>query len=160
MPLVVAPHEHVGIAPWLWGLLPDNEAILARWGQRFHVSPGDAFALLSTVGEDRPGATELVRPDKIDDVLQDDDPQIEWLTEADIAEPLRAPRQDRAAWRLARDTGQFSLAGAQSKTALLFDDQRCGVPGGPRPRDARRTRWRATPAHRRRVRFGRSGRGP
>jgi len=35
MPLVVAEHEHGRIEPWLWGLLPDNEAILARWGQRF-----------------------------------------------------------------------------------------------------------------------------
>lgn len=26
MPLVVAEHEHTKIEPWLWGLLPDNEA--------------------------------------------------------------------------------------------------------------------------------------
>ena len=31
------------------------------------------------------------------------------------------------------DTGQFSLAGAQPKTALLFDGQRWGVPGGRTP---------------------------
>jgi len=30
MPLVVAEHEHAKIEPWLWGLLPDNEAILGR----------------------------------------------------------------------------------------------------------------------------------
>ena len=34
MPLVVAEHEHARIEPWLWGLLPDNEFILARWGRR------------------------------------------------------------------------------------------------------------------------------
>ena len=28
MPLAVAEHEHAKIDPWLWGLLPDNEAIL------------------------------------------------------------------------------------------------------------------------------------
>ncbi len=133
MPLVVAQHEHVRIEPWLWGLLPDNEAILARWGQRFHVSPRNAFALLGAVGEDCPGATQLVRPDRVDDVLQDNDQQIEWLTETDIAERLRILRQDQAAWRMARDTGQFSLAGAQPKTTLLFDGQRWGVPSGSTP---------------------------
>jgi serine/threonine-protein kinase HipA len=52
MPLVVAEHAHARIEPWLWGLLPDNEAILARWGQRFQVSPRNPFALLAHVGED------------------------------------------------------------------------------------------------------------
>ncbi len=130
MPLVVAEHDHARIEPWLRGLLPDNEAILARWGQRFHVSPRNAFALLGAVGEDCPGAIQLVRPDKVDDILQADDQQIEWLTEADIAEHLQILRQDQAAWRTARDAGQFSLAGALPKTTLLFDGQRWGVPSG------------------------------
>ena len=133
MPLVAAQHEHARIEPWLWGLLPDNEAILARWGQRFHVSPRNSFALLGAVGEDCPGAIQLVRPDRVDDVLRDDGQQIDWLTEADIAERLRVLRRDQAAWRMSRDTGQFSLAGAQPKTALLFDGQRWGVPSGPTP---------------------------
>ena len=34
---------------------------------------------------------------------------------------------------MARDAGQFSLAGAQPKTALVFDGQRWGVPYGPTP---------------------------
>ena len=126
-------HEHARIEPWLWGLLPDNEAILARWGQRFHVSPRNAFALLGAVGEDCPGAIQLVRPDRVDEVLKADDQQIEWLTEADIAERLHILRQDQSAWRMARDAGQFSLAGAQPKTALLFDGRRWGVPCGPTP---------------------------
>ena len=133
MPLVVAQHEHARIEPWLRGLLPDNEAILARWGQRFHVSPRNAFALLGAVGEDCPGAIQLVRPERVDDVLQDDEQQIEWLTEADIAERLQILRFDQSAWRMVRDTGQFSLAGAQPKTALLFDGQRWGLPSGPTP---------------------------
>ena len=71
MPLVVAEHEHARVEPWLWGLLPDNEAILALWGQRFHVSPRNAFALLGAVGEDCPGAVQLVRPDRVDDLLDE-----------------------------------------------------------------------------------------
>ena len=133
MPLVIAAHEHAKIEPWLWGLLPDNEAILARWGQRFQVSPRNAFALLGAVGEDCAGAVQLVRPNRVEEVLRGDNQHVDWLTEADIAERLRTLRKDRAAWRVARDTGQFSLAGAQPKTALLFDGQRWGVPYGPIP---------------------------
>ena len=53
MPLVVDEHEHARIEPWLWGLLPDNAAILTRWGQRFHVSPRNAFALLGATRDRR-----------------------------------------------------------------------------------------------------------
>ena len=133
MPLVVGEHEHAKIEPWLWGLLPDNEAILARWGQWFHVSPRNAFALIGAVGEDCAGAVQLVRPDRVDEMLRDDGQHVDWLTEADIAERLRTLRRDQAAWRVAHDTGQFSLAGAQPKTAFLFDGQRWGVPYGLTP---------------------------
>lgn len=60
-------------------------------------------------------------------------PSIDWLDEAGIAERLRALRQDHAAWRIPRDTGQFSLAGAQPKTAFLLQDGRWGVPSGRVP---------------------------
>ena len=133
MPLAVAEHDHARIEPWAWGLLPDNEAILARWGRGFHVSPRNVFALLGAVGEDCPGAVQLVRPDRVDAILRDDGQQVEWLTEADVAERLRILRRDRAAWRVPGDAGQFSLAGAQPKTALLFDGQRWGVPYGRTP---------------------------
>jgi hypothetical protein len=49
--------------------------------------------------------------------------KIEWLNEADIAERLRALREDHSAWRIPRDTGQFSLAGAQPKTVLVRERQ-------------------------------------
>jgi len=39
----------------------------------------------------------------------------------------------QSAWRIPRDTGQFSLAGAQPKTALLFQDGKWGVPSGRVP---------------------------
>jgi serine/threonine-protein kinase HipA len=42
-------------------------------------------------------------------------------------------REDHSAWRIPRDTGQFSLAGAQPKTALLFDKGTWGVPSGRVP---------------------------
>ena len=133
MPLVVSEHEHARIEPWLWGLLPDNEVILARWGQRFQVSPRNAFALLGAVGEDCAGAIQLVCPERVDEILRSDGQHVDWLTEGEVAERLRILRRDQAAWRVARDNGQFSLAGAQPKTALLCDGQRWGVPYGLTP---------------------------
>jgi serine/threonine-protein kinase HipA len=43
---------------------------------------------------------------------------------------LRALRADHSQWRSAQDTGQFSLAGAKPKTAVLFERQRCGCEVG------------------------------
>jgi serine/threonine-protein kinase HipA len=60
-------------------------------------------------------------------------PEVQWLTDADVATRLRALREDETAWRSARDHGQFSLAGAQPKTALLHDGRRWGVPSGRTP---------------------------
>jgi len=133
MPLVVAEHEHTKIEPWLWGLLPDNEAILARWGQRFQISPRNPFALLAHVGEDCAGAIQIVQPERADALRMQPAGQVEWLDDKDIAERIRLLRKDQAAWRIARDAGQFSLAGAQPKTAFLFENGRWGVPSGRTP---------------------------
>lgn len=38
MPVALARHGHAKIDPFLWGLLPDNEMVLDRWAQKFHVS--------------------------------------------------------------------------------------------------------------------------
>lgn len=132
MPLAAAEHGHGAITAFLWGLLPDNEFVLDRWAKRFQVSPRNVFALISHVGEDCAGAAQFVRPERVSDVLQAKS-RVEWLNEADIAVRLRTVREDLAASRLPGDTGQFSLAGAQAKTALLYDGKRWGVPSGRWP---------------------------
>ena len=135
MPLSVDRYENSKIEPWLRGLLPDNPYILDSWGKRFHVSPRNAFALLAEIGEDCAGAVQLIRPDQLDDILKgsDDDLHVDWLTESDIAGRLRALQENPAAWRSARDTGQFTLAGAQPKTALFSNGKHWGVPYGSTP---------------------------
>lgn len=132
MPLTAKEYSHSQIEPWLWGLLPDNEIILSRWGSRFHVSPRNPFALLSHVGEECPGAVQLALPEKVDSILKRRG-QIQWLTDAEIAERLKTLKQDPSAWRSARDMGQFSLAGAQPKTAFIYRDGRWGIPSGRIP---------------------------
>jgi serine/threonine-protein kinase HipA len=133
MPLAAAEHGHRPVEAFLWNLLPDNDAVLARWAQRFQVSPRNPFALLSHVGEDCAGAVQFVRPDRLDSVIGEGPSAIEWLDDRGISERLRALRSDHAAWRTPRDTGQFSLAGAQPKTALLYENGRWGVPSGRAP---------------------------
>jgi serine/threonine-protein kinase HipA len=133
LPLAARDHGHTPINAFLWGLLPDNPLILDRWAKRFHVSPRNAFALIGKVGEDCAGAVQFVTPERLDVWQKSSDDSIEWLSEADVAERLRKLQSDIAAWRVPRDTGQFSLAGAQPKTALLFDGQRWGVPSGRTP---------------------------
>jgi serine/threonine-protein kinase HipA len=133
MPLALAQHGHARIDPFLWGLLPDNQMVLDQWARKFHVSARNAFSLISAVGEDCAGAIQFVRPERMDAVLRGAPSAIEWLNEAGIAQRLRALREDHSAWRIARDTGQFSLAGAQPKTALLLEKGRWGVPSGRVP---------------------------
>lgn len=133
MPLSSAQHPHQAIHAFLWGLLPDNEQTVERWARRFHVSPRSVLALLSHVGEDCAGAVQLAREERVSRLLTDAEANIAWLNEDEIAARLRALREDHAAGRSARDTGQFSLAGAQPKTALLFQNGRWGVPSGRMP---------------------------
>jgi len=133
MPLAAAEHSHKPVEAFLWGLLPDNTTVLDRWARRFQVSARNPFALLGHVGEDCAGAVQFVRPERLDDVLSRGPPEIDWLDEAGVAERLRVLRADHAAWRSPRDTGQFSLAGAQPKTALLYENGRWGVPSGRTP---------------------------
>ncbi len=129
MSLTQAVHPHPTIEAFLWGLLPDNSSVLDRWGRDFHVSPRNSFALLRHVGRDCAGAAEFVeRGTGRDEVVE-----IDWLEEAHIAAHLRRLNREPTAWHLSADSGQFSLAGAQAKVALLHEDGRWGRPRGRRP---------------------------
>jgi len=133
MPLSQPTHDHRPIAAFLWGLLPDNQEILAAWARREQVSAGNPFALLACVGEDCAGAVQFVLPERVPELRRARPAEIAWLTETEVGERLRRLREDQSAWRLPRDQGQFSLAGAQRKTALYFAEGRWGVPAGRTP---------------------------
>jgi serine/threonine-protein kinase HipA len=133
MPLAAKEHGPVSIEAFLWGLLPDNELVLERWAWKFQVSARNVFALIGHVGEDCAGAVQIVPPERLASLQDSSGDGVEWLDEDAVAERLHALREDHAAWRLPRDTGQFSLAGAQPKTALLFEDGKWGIPSGRIP---------------------------
>ena len=133
MPLGAKQHGRSVVEAFLWGLLPDNERVLARWAARFHVSARNVFALISHVGEDCAGAVQFVTRERLEAIRSGKEDKVEWLDEAEIAKRLETLRKDHAAWRLPSDTGQFSLAGVQPKTALLLQNDRWGIPSGRLP---------------------------
>jgi serine/threonine-protein kinase HipA len=130
MPTLVRSHPDRVVTPWLWGLLPDNQAVLERWARDFHASASSPFSLLATpIGHDCAGAVRFAAPDAIAEVTGRSG-DVTWLTDDDVAQRLRELREDGTAWLGREFTGQFSLAGAQAKTALLHQDGRWGVPSG------------------------------
>jgi serine/threonine-protein kinase HipA len=133
LPLTSRTHKHERIEAFLWGLLPDNDVILERWGKRFHVSPRNPFALLSHVGEDCAGAVQFVPPQRLAHLDPQRPPEVDWIDEAAVEQRLESLLRDPSASRTGSDAGQFSLAGAQAKTALLFESGRWGVPSGRTP---------------------------
>jgi serine/threonine-protein kinase HipA len=134
MPIAIKAHVDTAVrrpvSTFLWGLLPDNEAVLERWASHYQVRASSPFFLLGTpVGEDCAGAVSFCPPGEVERLCSRGG-QVQWLTEGDVAERLGDLRRDRSAWLGRGFTGQFSLAGAQAKTALLFQDGRWGLPSG------------------------------
>ncbi len=119
MPIIARTFADPIVRAYLWGLLPDSEQVLERWARDYQVSARNPFALLRHVGEDCAGAAQFVPPNRVEALLTGDG-GIEWINDDEIAERLRVLRRDPAAWHLA-NSGQFSLAGAQAKTALHLD---------------------------------------
>ena len=136
MPLAVRVHADTTarrtVSNVLWGLLPDDELVLDRWARHYQVRATSPLFLLGTpVGEDCAGAVSFSRSDDVGEHLAREG-GVEWLTDDDVAGLLSDLRRDRTTW-LGRDfAGQFSLAGAQAKTALVFEDGRWGRPTGAR----------------------------
>lgn len=139
MPLIATEHGHRATSAFLWGLLPDNPNVIAHWGRQHGVSRHDVVQHLAHVGEDCAGAVQLVTPDRVDAALgaptrTDERASIEWLSAEAVGELLAGLRRNPAAGRTNSEQGQFSLAGAQPKTALYEDDRgRWGVPRGRAP---------------------------
>lgn len=128
LPLTTPLHSHEAVNPWLWGLLPDNERVLSRWGRAFHTTTRHPLGLLAAVGRDLPGRFTIVPAEQAAHAAPSG---VEWLTESDVAILLRDVRADQTAWLGAQGSGgRWSLAGAQAKIALLSDGRRWGRPYG------------------------------
>lgn len=134
MPLAAVEHRDDAITAFLWGLLPDNERTLDQYGRIFGVSSRNPVALLRHIGADCAGAVQLVPPEKTGEILSAArDGGMEWLDEHDVARELRTARARGIPGVSAGTVGQFSLAGAQPKIALIQEDGRWGRPSGRIP---------------------------
>ncbi|MBS0252058.1 MAG: type II toxin-antitoxin system HipA family toxin [Proteobacteria bacterium] len=129
LPLTKKTHDTTTTANFMWGLLPDNGITLDAWGRRYKVSPNNPFGLLAAVGEDCPGAIQLIEPDA--DLSKREG--VKWINEKDLGERVKALRADPGAARSTDDKGRVSLPGAQTKTALYKTGDKWGVPNGRTP---------------------------
>lgn len=104
MPLLAEDHDRRTIEAYLWGLLPDNDAVLESWGREFQVSPRNPFALIAHVGEDCAGAVQFAAPARIPALLAERPPEIAWQTEEESLRLNPGATIERAA-ELARRVG-------------------------------------------------------
>lgn len=131
LPLALETHSGAAVMNYLRGLLPDNEHLLRQWGRRFGVPPHSPIKMLAHVGQDCAGAVRFLPAE----VGPEEAGSVDWLDEDGLCERIEDLVSGRGDGRLAGDEGQFSLAGAQYKTALVYDDDkdRWGVPKGREP---------------------------
>jgi serine/threonine-protein kinase HipA len=129
MPVAGRSAPHRVVEPFLRGLLPDDDDVVRRWARSAGVSSASILDVLAEVGEDLPGAVQIVPPERVETVDEVD--EVEWLDDEQIAAALRRLNDDRSAWH-DPDDGRWSLGGAQAKIALLLVDGRWGRPHGRR----------------------------
>ncbi|SHM09404.1 type II toxin-antitoxin system HipA family toxin [Rhizobacter sp. OV335] len=126
------PHRGDKVRACFDNLLPDSQDIRERMARRYETGTTDAFDLLAETGRDCVGALEILPTDQTPA-----DPstlQAQPLTDADVAEVLRGTTTPHALGLVANDDDfRISIAGAQEKTALLFQDGRWCLPRGGMP---------------------------
>ena len=128
MPTTKRRWKHPSVHPWVAGLFPENQQVLARWRAVFGVHNHDPLALLPHVGEDVAGAAQFVAESRLADVVADRG-NVETVTDRQIGALLDT--YSGAGSEVGH--GRFSLAGAQAKVALQRRDDRWVLPGGAEP---------------------------
>lgn len=120
------------VANYFDNLLPDSGPLRQRIARRYKTKSAEVFELLQAVGRDCVGAVQLLPEDA--EPRGWDTIAGEPLSEHQVAEILRAT-PSLAALGQTEDDDHFriSLAGAQEKTALLFDNKRWHRPIGATP---------------------------
>lgn len=129
LPAVRRVHRTAAVARFFDALLPDDRAVRTRWGRDWGVDGSNILALLSVVGGDLPGAVQVMHEGE----APTKEGMIEWLSDAELAGVLRELRADATSWIPDIALGAFSLAGAQRKTALTYNEGRWGRATGATP---------------------------
>ena len=115
---------------WIDGLLADNDAVRERWRSDYGAPSARPIDLLATaIGWDCAGAVQFCRPEHLD-ALTVRGGSLSPLTESQVARIIARLRSDFTAWSSGPAAAAFSLAGAQSKTALRYSEGRWYRPFG------------------------------
>ena len=103
---------------WIDGLLADNDAVRERWRSDYGAPSSRPIDLLATpIGWDCAGAVQFCRPEHLG-ALAGRGGSLSPLSESQVAGIIARLRADSTAWSGGSAAAAFSLAGAQSKTAL------------------------------------------
>ena len=134
MPLTQERHLSRVILPFMQGLLPDNEARLARLASDYQATT-KPFALLTHVGRDVAGAIQLLPPGVDADDTAVGHGDVERLSDGDFSELVRNIVENPDTWGMRSGSeGCWSLPGAQPKVALFqFPDGAWGIPRDATP---------------------------
>ena len=132
LPLVDIAHTGERVSGWLDGLLPANENIRQRWASRHRARSHGPFDLLSTpVGLDCAGAVQTC-PQAQTDTFGERPRGVDWLAPDAFAALIDQLVRDQT-WQRPAGRSAWSLAGAQSKTTLVWGGGRWGEPWGGTP---------------------------
>lgn len=123
-----APHRGAKVRAYFENLLPDSQDIRERLARRYQTGATHAFDLLAQVGQDCVGALQILPEGSVPTGVQD--VQATPLTEAGVAEVLRATTAPSILGLNGGDDFRISIAGAQEKTALLYANGGWCLPRG------------------------------
>lgn len=121
MPIANTVYGDKVVRPYLFGLLPDDHRLRSAIGREFGVSGDNPFALLSHIGEDCPGAVQVMAANRLGAAFAPE-ARYEPIADGEIAERLgRIDSSSTATWQTPGE--HWSLGGQQAKIALArFDD--------------------------------------
>lgn len=124
-------HRGSSVTAYFENLLPDSQVIRRRIRERVGARSTMAFDLLAEIGRDCVGAAQLLPVDVVPENLQRIDATP--LSEADVAQVLRTVPAAQGLGRRITADFRISIAGAQEKTALLWNDGAWCQPHGSTP---------------------------
>lgn len=130
LPLREDAFEGDAVFAYFDNLLPDGISIRQRIAARMSAKSDQVFDLLEVVGRDCVGALQFVHEE--DAPPEVNRPQGTPISDSEIAEKLRNLRLVPLA-ASQEDDFRLSIAGAQEKTAFLWQDGQWKVPHGPMP---------------------------
>lgn len=124
LPLQAEPFDDRNTRPFFAGLLPEGQ-MRRLIAQRFQVSGQNDFALLDHIGGECAGAVTFLEPGQALPVPASNN-EVQWLSDEEVVAILdELPRRPMLA---GKDGLRLSLAGAQDKLPVVFDDTRIGLP--------------------------------